>query len=99
MKNSATTSEADSVAISVQPTTTQAGRVMTPAVTVRVEKPGGAVDQGYNGPVTLGYAVNRLGAPAPAGAVVSAVHGVAIIVVRGLTASIWRSAGRMYGAS
>jgi hypothetical protein len=67
-------SSCDTVAITVQPTTTQLGSVLKPAVTVQVERPGGAVDQGYHGPVTLGYAVNRIGAPAPSGTVVNAVQ-------------------------
>jgi hypothetical protein len=63
--------------ITVQPTTTQVSTAVAPAVTVAVEQPGGKVDRSYNGPVSLSYAVNKTGAPAPAGAVVYAVKGVA----------------------
>jgi hypothetical protein len=70
-------SSCDSVVITVQPTTTQVSIAMAPAVTVAVEQPGGKVDHSYNGPVSLSYAVNKAGAPVPAGAVVYAVKGVA----------------------
>jgi hypothetical protein len=61
----------------VQPTTTQVNEAVTPAVVVRVENGDGQVDRDYNGPVVLDYAVNRLGAPLPAGNEVNAVHGTA----------------------
>jgi hypothetical protein len=61
----------------VQPTTTQVQTAMTPAVVVDVEDSYGQVLTWYNGPVTLTYAVNNVGAPEPAGNVVDAVHGVA----------------------
>jgi len=61
----------------VQPTTTQVNTVMTPAVVVEVEQSNGTVDQGYNGPVTLSYAANPIGAPAPADSTVNADQGVA----------------------
>jgi hypothetical protein len=61
----------------VQPTTTQVQTAMTPAVVVDVEDSYGHVVTWYNGPVTLTYAVNDVGAPEPANNVVNAVHGVA----------------------
>lgn len=60
-----------------QPTTTQVATTMTPAVVVDVEKSDGEVDTGYNGPVTIAYAVNPDNAPLPASRTVDAVHGVA----------------------
>lgn len=63
--------------IAVQPTTTQVGTAVTPPVKVAVEKPGGKIDWGYNGWVTLSYKVNPVGAAEPAGNVVRARHGVA----------------------
>jgi hypothetical protein len=66
----------ETVAITVQPTTTQVKTAMAPSVVVQVDQ-NGTVDQSYNGPVTLTYAVNPDAAPAPSGAVVSAVKGVA----------------------
>ena len=77
LPGTAQASQCDTVVFTVQPTTTQAGTVMTPAVTVQVEQPGGAVDRDYNGPVTVSYAANQAGAPAPAGATVKAVKGTA----------------------
>ncbi len=67
----------DTVVITVQPTTTQVSTPMTPAVVVHVDQSDGQVDQSYNGPVTLSYAVNPIGAPEPANNTVSAVNGVA----------------------
>jgi hypothetical protein len=68
----------DKVAIVVQPSTTQAGTAMAPAVVVHVvEHLGGAADPDYNGPVTLSYAVNPVGAPEPGNNVVTASRGVA----------------------
>ena len=61
----------------VQPTTTQVQTAMTPAVVVDVENSQGYLDSSYNGPVTLTYAVNPVGAPEPANNVVNAVGGVA----------------------
>ena len=66
------------VAIVVQPVTTQVNTAMTPAVVVHVEEPDGALDPDYNGPVTLTYAVNQIGAPEPANNTVTAVSGVAV---------------------
>jgi hypothetical protein len=67
----------DSVVFAVQPTTTQVNGVMTPAVVVQVDQSDGQVDQSYNGPVTLTYAVNQIGAPEPANNTVNADQGVA----------------------
>jgi hypothetical protein len=61
----------------VQPTTTQVGTVMAPAVVVDVENSQGDAVTSYNGPVTLTYAVNPVGAPNPANNTVNAVKGVA----------------------
>jgi len=61
----------------VQPTTTQVQTAMTPAVVVDVKNSQGYLDSSYNGPVTLTYAVNPVGAPEPANNVVDAVGGVA----------------------
>jgi hypothetical protein len=61
----------------VQPTTTQVQTTMTPAVVVDVENSQGQLVTWYNGPVTLTYAVNPVGAPEPANNVVDAVHGLA----------------------
>lgn len=61
----------------VQPTTTQVQTAMAPAVVVDVENSQGQLATWYNGPVTLTYAVNPVGAPEPSGNVVDAVHGVA----------------------
>ena len=61
----------------VQPTTTQVQTAMAPAVVVDVENSQGQLVTWYNGPVTLTYAVNPVGAPEPANNVVDAVHGVA----------------------
>jgi hypothetical protein len=61
----------------VQPTTTQVQTAMTPAVVVDVENSQGYLDSSFNGPVTLTYAVNPVGAPEPANNVVYAVGGVA----------------------
>jgi hypothetical protein len=66
----------DTAVITVQPTTTQVNLAMKPAVTVLVEL-NGKIDRSYSGPVTLSYAVDEDGAPAPAGASVRAVSGVA----------------------
>jgi hypothetical protein len=67
----------DTVAFTVQPTTSVVNTVMTPAVVVQVNKTGGTVDNSYNGPVTLSYAANQIQAPNPSGNTVDAVHGVA----------------------
>jgi len=69
--------DTDIVAFAVQPTTARVNTAMTPAVVVHVEEPDGSLDPDYNGPVTLGYAVNAIGAPTPAGNVATAVGGVA----------------------
>lgn len=61
----------------VQPTTTQVNTAMTPAVVVDVENSQGDLVTRYNGPVTLTYAVNPVGAPEPANNVVDAVRGIA----------------------
>ena len=61
----------------VQPTTTQVQTAMTPAVVVDVENSQGYLDSSFNGPVTLTYAVNPVGAREPANNVVYAVGGVA----------------------
>lgn len=61
----------------VQPTTTQVQAATTPAVVVDVENSQGQLVTSYNGPVTLTYAVNPVGAPEPANSVVDAVKGVA----------------------
>jgi hypothetical protein len=61
----------------VQPTTTQMQTVMTPAVVVHVENSQGYLMTKFDGPVTLSYAVNNVGAPLPANNVVDAVNGVA----------------------
>jgi hypothetical protein len=69
---------ADTPVIAVQPSTAQAGAAMAPAVVVHViERHDGPVDSDYNGPVTLSYAVNPVGAPVPRNNVVTASHGVA----------------------
>jgi hypothetical protein len=68
----------DIVAIVVQPVTTQVNTAMTPAVVVHVEEPDGTLDPDYNGPVTLTYVVNQIGAPEPANNTVTAVGGVAV---------------------
>jgi hypothetical protein len=67
----------DIVAIVAQPTTTQLNTAMAPPVVAQVEEPNGKLDPDYNGPVTLTYAVNQIGAPEPANNTVTAVHGVA----------------------
>jgi hypothetical protein len=61
----------------VQPMTTQVQTAMAPAVVVDVENSKGSVVTSYNGPVTLTYVVNPVGAPEPANNVVDAVNGVA----------------------
>jgi hypothetical protein len=66
-----------SLVFAVQPTTTQVQTVMTPAVVVDVENSQGYLVTNFNGPVTLSYAVNNVGAPLPANNVVDAVKGVA----------------------
>jgi hypothetical protein len=71
------TSCSETVAITAQPSTTQVKTAMTPPVVVQVDQSNGKVDQSYNGPVTLTYAVNPDSAPEPSGAVVTAVKGVA----------------------
>lgn len=76
----------DTVAFTVQPVTSVVNTVMTPNVVVQVNKAGGTTaDNGYNGPVTLSYAANRINAPLPSGSTVNAVHGVATFT--GLTFS------------
>ncbi|HEX4091619.1 MAG TPA: hypothetical protein VHZ33_23140 [Trebonia sp.] len=60
----------------VQPTTTQVNTVMKPSVVVEVQW-NGQVDTEYNGPVTLTYADNPVGAPEPASNSVNADQGVA----------------------
>jgi hypothetical protein len=65
-----------SVVFTLQPTTTQVNTAMTPAVVVQVESSGN-VDQSYNGPVTLTYAADQIGAPEPTGNTVNADQGVA----------------------
>jgi hypothetical protein len=60
-----------------QPTTTQVGSAVTPPVVVDIDNSQGKVDWGYDGWVTLSYAVNPVGAAEPAGNVVRAWHGVA----------------------
>jgi hypothetical protein len=67
----------DKPVIVVQPSDTQAGTAMAPAVVVDVDNSWGAIDTHYNGPVTLTYAVNPVGAPEPANNVVNASWGVA----------------------
>lgn len=67
----------DSVAITVQPTSTAVNTVMTPAVVVQVDKSPGVVDPAYHGTVTLSYAANPSGAALPSGNTVTAVKGVA----------------------
>lgn len=66
-----------SLVFAVQPTTTQVQTVMTPAVVVDVENSQGYLVTNFNGPVTLSYVVNNVGAPLPANNVVDAVKGVA----------------------
>jgi hypothetical protein len=61
----------------VQPTTTQVQTAMTPAVVVDVENSQGYLDSSFDGPVTVTYAVNPVGAPEPTNNVVNAVKGVA----------------------
>ncbi len=61
----------------VQPTTTQMGTAMTPAVVVDVEDSQGHLVTSYDGPVTFAYAVNPVGAAPPENNVVDAVGGVA----------------------
>jgi hypothetical protein len=73
----ATAGDTDIATIVVQPKTTQVNEAMMPAVVVDVEEPNGAIDPDYNGPVTLSYAVNKIGAPEPANNVATAVQGVA----------------------
>lgn len=63
--------------IVVQPTTTQVNTAVTPPVVVDIDNYQGKVDWGYNGWVTLSYAVNPVGAAEPSGNVVRAWHGVA----------------------
>jgi hypothetical protein len=63
--------------ITGQPTTTQVDTAMTPPVVVQVENSNGQTDWGFQGTVTLTYAVNPVGAAEPSGNVVNAVHGVA----------------------
>jgi hypothetical protein len=65
-----------SIVFTVQPTTTQVNTTMRPSVVVEVEQ-GGTIDQSYNGPVTLTYAANPVGAPEPADNSVNADQGVA----------------------
>ena len=67
----------ETVAFTAQPTTTQVNTVMTPSVTVQVEQSGEGESQPYNGPVTLTYFANQIGAPVPSGNTVDAVNGVA----------------------
>lgn len=67
----------NTLVFAVQPTTTQVQTAMTPAVVVDVENSQGQLVTWYNGPVTLTYEVNPVGAPQPANNVVDAVHGVA----------------------
>lgn len=68
----------DTVAITVQPSTSVVNTVMTPTVVVQVDKAGTTTaDNSYNAPVTLSYAVNQPNAPNPSGNTVTAVHGVA----------------------
>lgn len=67
----------NTLVFAVQPTTTQVQTAMTPAVVVDVENSQGQLVTWYNGPVTLTYAVNPVGAPEPSNNVVNAVHGVA----------------------
>ena len=69
--------DVDSVAITVQPTSTAVNTVMTPAVVVHVDKSPGVVDPAYHGTVTLSYAANPSNTPLPSGNTVTAVHGVA----------------------
>jgi hypothetical protein len=69
--------DVDSVAITVQPTTTAVNTVMTPAVVVHVDKSPGVVDPAYHGTVTLSYAANPSNTPLPSGNTVTAVKGVA----------------------
>jgi len=61
----------------VQPTTTQMGTAMTPAIVVDVENSVGHPVKSYDGNVTLSYAVNPVGAAPPANNTVNAVDGVA----------------------
>ena len=61
----------------VQPTTTQVQTAMTPAVVVDVEDSWGHLVTSYDGPVTLTYAVNPVGAAPPENNMVDAVGGVA----------------------
>jgi hypothetical protein len=61
----------------VQPTTTQVQTAMAPPVVVYVENSRGYLVSSYDGPVSLTYAVNEVGAPEPANNIVDAVHGVA----------------------
>jgi len=63
--------------ITGQPTTTQVDTAMTPPVVVQIENSKGQTDWGFQGTVTLTYAVNPVGAAEPSGNVVNAVHGVA----------------------
>jgi hypothetical protein len=69
--------DTDTVAFTVQPTTSVVNTVMTPAVVVQVDEPDGTLDPDYNGPVTLSYAANQINAPNPSGNTVNAVNGVA----------------------
>ena len=61
----------------VQPTTTQMGSAMTPAVVVDVEDSQGHLVTSYDEHVTLTYVVNPVGAAPPENNVVEAVGGVA----------------------
>ena len=61
----------------VQPTTTQVQTAMTPAVVVNVEDSWGHLVTSYDGPVTLTYAANPVGAALPENNMVNAVGGVA----------------------
>ena len=61
----------------VQPATTQLQTPVTPPVVVDVENSQGHLVTSYDGPVSLTYAVNTVGAAEPANNVVDAVGGVA----------------------
>jgi hypothetical protein len=61
----------------VQPTTAQVNTAVMPTVEVKVEYSNGQQDWNYDGPVVLKYAVNRVGAPLPAGNEVNANDGIA----------------------
>lgn len=77
LPETASRATSETVMFAVQPTTTQVNTAMTPTVTVQVEQSGEEEGQAYNGPVTLTYAVNQIGAPEPSGNTVNAVNGVA----------------------